>query len=199
MAAGCASRFKRATADRRVSSAGAFESRSLTGGLVYHGNDFPELADVYLYGDYSTGKLWGGKQDAEEVVWHQELADTTAKIAYISNDHLGELLITSHAKLQEGGGLFRLERTPDLNRKSKFPRRLAETGLFQSVAGHKVQPGLIPYTVNFPAWHDGAIAERFLGLPAAFDSNGEPVVPKIHFSPKNSWSFPEGTVFVQSL
>src|SRR5205807_1529797 len=35
------------------------ESRSITGGLVYRGRKFPELRGAYLYGDYSTGKIWG--------------------------------------------------------------------------------------------------------------------------------------------
>src|SRR5262249_10096884 len=46
-----------------------------------------------------------------------------------------------------------------------FPARLSETGLFVSTKDHKVQPGLIPYSVNAPGWTDGAHAERFLALP----------------------------------
>jgi glucose/arabinose dehydrogenase len=35
------------------------EFRSLTGGVVYHGRSLPELAGRYIYGDYSTGRIWG--------------------------------------------------------------------------------------------------------------------------------------------
>ena len=32
------------------------ESRSLTGGVVYHGEKLPELHGAYIYGDHSTGR-----------------------------------------------------------------------------------------------------------------------------------------------
>src|SRR5690606_29472508 len=37
------------------------EARSLTGGIVYRGTKLPQLRDCYLYGDYSTGKIWAAK------------------------------------------------------------------------------------------------------------------------------------------
>jgi len=36
-------------------------ARSLTGGVVYHGKLLPELRGAYIYGDWSTGKIWGVK------------------------------------------------------------------------------------------------------------------------------------------
>ena len=34
------------------------EARSLTGGVVYRGDQLPELDGAYVYGDYATGKIW---------------------------------------------------------------------------------------------------------------------------------------------
>ena len=34
------------------------EARSLTGGVVYHGEKLPELPGRTSYGDHSTGKIW---------------------------------------------------------------------------------------------------------------------------------------------
>ncbi len=34
------------------------EARSLTGGVTYYGQKFPELRGAFIYGDYSTGKIW---------------------------------------------------------------------------------------------------------------------------------------------
>ena len=54
------------------------EFRSLTGGVVYHGEKLPELDGAYVYGDYSTGRIWAMKHDGTRPLWHRELADTVA-------------------------------------------------------------------------------------------------------------------------
>ena len=104
------------------------EFRSLTGGVVYHGKRFPELAGAYIYGDNSSGRIWGMKHDGERVIWHRELADTALQIAAFRVDHRGELLIADY-----GGGINRLVAAP----KTKNILRpsqplLSQTGLFTS-------------------------------------------------------------------
>ena len=37
---------------------GRTEGNSITGGYVYRGNEFPELKDHYVFGDFITGKIW---------------------------------------------------------------------------------------------------------------------------------------------
>ena len=86
-------------------------ARSLTGGVVYRGQRLPELHGAYIYGDYSTGKIWGVLHDGKRIVWHKELADTTLAITAFGIDRDGELLICDHRGGGEGG-LFRLEPTP---------------------------------------------------------------------------------------
>ena len=54
---------------------------SLTGGVVYYGDKLHNLQGVYIYGDYSTGRVWGLRHDGERVTWHQELVDTPFAIA----------------------------------------------------------------------------------------------------------------------
>ena len=80
----------------------------MTGGLVYRGKQFPELHGAYLYGDWSTGKIWGLRHEKGKATWHQELASTTMQITGFGLDSRGELLIADHG----GNALFRLERTP---------------------------------------------------------------------------------------
>ena len=162
------------------------EFRSLTGGVVYRGPRLPELDGAYIYGDYSSGRIWGMKHDGTRVVWHRELADTSLMIAAFRVDQRGELLVADH-----GGGIYRLVPAPPMKDSPPFPRRLSETGLFENTAAHQVAPGLIPYSVNVPGWMDGAVAERFVAVPAdetvGYQSN------------TRSWDFPDGTALVQTL
>ena len=161
------------------------EARSLTGGVVYYGDDLSELDGVYIYGDYSTGKIWGTRHDGKRVTWQQELASTELLITAFAVDHRGRLLIADHA-----GNIFRLVRAPRQTSTAKFPTRLSETGLFRSTQAHQMQPGVIPYSVNAPGWADGASAERFLALPGD---------TRIGYASSGGWNFTNGAVLVQTL
>jgi uncharacterized repeat protein (TIGR03806 family) len=166
------------------------ESRSLTGGIVYYGAKHPELQGVYLYGDYSTGKVWGVRHDGTKVTWQRELADTHLQITGFGTDSQGEILIADH-RGEGKGGFYTLEPTPKDRPRPAFPTKLSDSGLFRSVSGHVVEPALIPYSVNAPFWSDGAYKERYLALPGA-DS-------RIGVSHSRGWSFPDGTVLVKSF
>ncbi|MFP6765188.1 MAG: PQQ-dependent sugar dehydrogenase [Planctomycetaceae bacterium] len=172
------------------------ESRSLTGGVVYHGRKFPKLRGAYIYGDYSTGKIWAGRHNGEQVLWHQEIADTPLQISSFGLDADGELLITDH----RGGGLggfLTLESNPASVSPARFPGALSRTGLFADTSTHEVMPGVIPYAVNSPLWSDGTTKSRFLAVPADAIEDGK---PPIGFSQGHrSWSFPDRTVLVKSF
>jgi uncharacterized repeat protein (TIGR03806 family) len=158
------------------------EFRSLTGGVVYHGEKFPELAGMYVYGDYSTGEIWGARHDGTRITSHQRLAQTQLQISAFAVDQRGELLIADHGGDKQGA-LYRLIRSRPQLPAPKFPERLSDTGLFASTKDHQVAPGLIPYSVNAPGWADGAAAERFMALPDDSRIN----------------SFTNGSVLVQTL
>ncbi|HWY88866.1 MAG TPA: PQQ-dependent sugar dehydrogenase, partial [Gemmataceae bacterium] len=103
------------------------ESRSLTGGLVYYGKKYPDLVGHYVYGDYSTGKIWAVKHDGEKIVAHKEIADTRLTITGFGADTHGEIVIADFQR--ELGGLFTLVPTPPDVKPSVFPRKLSESGL----------------------------------------------------------------------
>jgi uncharacterized repeat protein (TIGR03806 family) len=161
------------------------EFRSLTGGVVYRGDRFPELDGAYIYGDYSSGRIWAMKHDGRRPLWHREIADTTLQIASFRVDPRGELLITDN-----GSGFYRLVRAPKSERAVPFPTRLSDTGVFDAVRENRPDSGLIPYSVNAPGWSDGAEVERFLALPGA---------AKVGFESSRGWNFPDGTALVQNL
>lgn len=166
------------------------ESRSLTGGIVYYGKELPSLVGCYLYGDHSTGKIWGARHDGQQVTWHQELVDTPFHITGFGTDSHGELLICDHAGAPDGG-FYRLVPAPAGQPAPAFPKTLSETGLFESVKGHVTKPSLIPYSVNAPLWSDGSIKSRFMAIPGTD--------PKIDFSLTKAWGFPNNTVLVKSF
>ena len=172
------------------------EAHSLTGGVVYYGSKFARLRGAYIYGDYSTGKIWAGKHDGEKVLWHHEIADSTMQITSFGIGPDGELLITDHHDKGEGG-FFTLELNTEQSTNEKFPRKLSESGLFADVSKHEMQPGVIPYSVNSPLWSDGAIKTRFFAIPESKSSESTP--PKISVSGNKGWAFPEQTVLIKSF
>jgi hypothetical protein len=127
------------------------EARSLSGGVVYHGTRFPELQGAYIYGDWSTGKIWAVKHDGTRVVWHREIADTPLQLTGFGLDIKGDLVVIDHQT-----GFYRFVRTPTNRQATPFPSRLSETGLFRSVRDRLPDPALILYSVNSPLWSDGA-------------------------------------------
>lgn len=165
---------------------GAF--RSLTGGIVYRGARFPELAGAWLYGDYTTGRIWAVKHDGRQVLWNRELLDTSLAITGFGATPEGDILVIDHG----AGGLYRLEPAPPAEAGAlPFPTRLSETGLFASVPALQPAPGVYRYVINAPAWHDGASAEHLLALPgtATVKLAGEWA----------TWDLPEGAALAQTL
>ena len=169
------------------------EARSLTGGVVYYGKKLPELVGAYIYGDHSTGRIWGIRHDGQKVTWHKLLADTPFNISGFGIDSRDELLVLDH---QAGGkgGVYHLEPTPVEKNPPTFPRKLSDSGLFADVAKHVMAPGVIPYSVNSPLWSDGAHKERFLAIP---HKEGQDM--RIGISTNRGWFFPDDTVLVKSF
>jgi putative heme-binding domain-containing protein len=85
------------------------DGKSITGGFVYRGRDLPELAGIYVYGDYLTGRIWGLRAHDGNVVANGELIERRQypplNIASFGEDHRGELLILAY-----DGHLYKLVR-----------------------------------------------------------------------------------------
>ena len=163
------------------------EARSITGGFVYHGQRLTELQDAYVYGDYTTGKIWALWYDGVQVTKHLELADTSYQIVAWGETNDGELFFMDHARTNQ---IYRLvpNRTP--SRSEQFPTRLSETGLFSSVREHLPAPGVVPYSVQAGYWADGTQAIRWMALPCAARIQGDL---------EGEWVFPDGTVFLRTV
>ncbi|MFM7059128.1 MAG: PQQ-dependent sugar dehydrogenase [Planctomycetota bacterium] len=160
------------------------EARSLTGGIVCRNTEFPELEGCFLYGDYSTGRIWAIHRDNGQTAVQREIADTTLQIAGFARGHSGEILIADH-----GGGLWKLEHTP-AEPPFAFPQKLSETGLFLSVRNHQMASGIMPYSVNVPFWSDGAHKQRWFAVPD---------METIEYTRPRGWNFPNGSVLIKSF
>ncbi len=166
------------------------EARSITGGLVYYGKRFPDLQGWYIYGDYSTGRIWAARHDGKKITGHRLLAKTRLQITGFGLDSQGEILICDHLG-QGKGGFYTLEPNPEKSTADLFPKKLSQSGLFRDISKHEMMPGIIPYSVNAPFWSDGAYKERWMALP------GED--PVIGFTRSRGWNFPDKTVIVKSF
>jgi uncharacterized repeat protein (TIGR03806 family) len=163
------------------------EARSLTGGVVYHGDKLPGMKGAYIYGDYSTGHIWAAKHDGQKLEWHKKIAITSLKITAFALDPDGELIVLHHGTSGDGG-FYRLVPNP-AKPDSGFPKKLSDSGLFESVREHTMKPGVVPYSVNAPFWSDGAHKERWLAVPEG----------KINYRRNNGWEFPDKSVLVKSF
>ncbi len=166
------------------------EARSLTGGRVYRGPSLTDLVGVYVYGDWSTGHVWGIKYEGGKKIWHRELVDTPFNITGFGTDHSGEMYVIDHVS-----GFYRMVPTTEADKPSQpFPTRLSQTGLFASVADHKPHPAALPFEVSAPQWADGATMERFAALPGLDKTEQKP-----QKNAGGAWTLPEGSVLIQTL
>ncbi|MCH7728844.1 MAG: PQQ-dependent sugar dehydrogenase, partial [Planctomycetes bacterium] len=137
------------------------DGASVTGGFVYRGKKFPELVGTYIFGDWETRWIWGVTVDGDKIGKRRDIVQPTVRIVGFAEDNSGELLLLDY----DDGTILELERIDQSNENHKFPRRLSETGLFESVADHQVAPGVIPFSINASQWTDHATAERFIAIP----------------------------------
>ena len=91
------------------------DGKSITGGYVYRGKALPELAGVYVYADFDTGRIWGLRAQDGKAVVNAELIDRKREkklnIAAFGEDSEGELYI-----LAFDGRIHRFARQSDTSR-----------------------------------------------------------------------------------
>ncbi len=160
--------------------------QSVTGGIVYRGKNHPKLQGAYLYGDYVTGLVWGLRHDEEQVTWNPVIAETGLQVITFAESRDNEVLIVSY-----DGGIFELDKNDAAEKRNDFPRKLSETGLFESTVTLDPAAGVMRYEIAAGAWRDGATSEFVVGVP------GTETI-KINRQ-QRSWAYPEGTVFANTL
>jgi putative heme-binding domain-containing protein len=153
------------------------EAASITGGFVYHGKRLPGLAGKYVFADFEMFHVFGARCEGETLSERQELARTEERVVAFAEDKDGELLLLDYL----GGGIHRLVPNDRGRHNPDFPRKLGETGLFESAKEGTPAAGVHPYSVNASQWLDHASADRFVALPGTASvsvEGGRPAFPK---------------------
>ena len=140
------------------------EAASITGGFVYRGKLLKGLEGSYICGDWVTRKIWAIRVEGDTVTSLRELAHTGQQIIAFGQDHAGELFFLDYK--ENGAGIYRLVPNAQATHDpARFPRKLSETGLFESIVENKPAKGVYPFGISSPRFADHAKAERLIGLP----------------------------------
>ncbi len=166
------------------------EANSITGGIVYSGKKYPELAGSFIHGDYRTGHIWALQVDDQGVMQHRHLARSSICIIAFTETADGDIYVLDHDRT---GRTFQLIPTAPVEKRPPFPLDLDATGLFSNTADLQPAAGVIPYEVIASPWMDGATAQRLLALP------DQTQITVTEIEGKSQWVFPEGTVLVQTV
>ncbi len=172
------------------------DGASVTGGFVYRGKKYPQLVGTYIFGDWETRRIWGATVDGEKVGPRVEIMDPTVRIVDFTEDKDGELYLLDY----DDGTIHAIVENKVTADDHVFPRRLTETGIFESVPKHIPAAGVLPYSVNAEQWSDGAFAERFVGVPGTGTVRLNPAAKPIPGSMfQRAIEFPRDSVLVKTL
>jgi putative heme-binding domain-containing protein len=163
------------------------EGSSVTGGYVYRGTRFKDLVGTYLYGDWSSGKLWGLRHDGTKVTWQGELAATGLHIVAFGEAESGEIYVVEYDGKNQ---IYRLAPNTAPRSVDTFPRAISRSGLFRSAANLERASGVVPYAIKAEAWNDGTTSDRVVGIPGN---------EKITVARDGRWRLPDGSVLAKTI
>lgn len=160
--------------------------QSITGGQIYRGGKYPELQGAYLYGDYVTGLIWALRHEENQVTWNPVIAETGLAVISFAETLSGETLVVSY-----DGQIHELVAKRSGEMKSEFPRKLSQTGIFESATSLRPNPGVVSYQPITTAW-SGGMESRFT---AAIPGEATIKVAK----ELRRWVYPDGSVFTKTI
>lgn len=163
---------------------GRRDGLSVTGGVVYRGDRFPEIFAHYIFADYGTGNIWALGYDAVGAVNVRRLAGDSGITAFGVDPSNGDVLFADNGEDR----IKRLVASPNVTG-TPIPTLLSETGAFSDLESLKPSEGIVPYELNVPFWSDHALKTRWF---AVRDSDR-----KIGFDRGGNWAFPSGMVWIK--
>ena len=160
---------------------------SITGGFVYRGNRYADLAGHYLFADFISGRIWALSDNGTRPLppaQVRQIATETGITGLTFDPRTGDVLLADF----DSNVIKRLVANPNANG-TPLPATLAETGVFSNPATLTPAPGVVPYTPNVSFWSDHARKTRWFALPDLTSTFG--------FSPHGAWTLPAGAVWVK--
>ena len=157
--------------------------RAVTGGYVYRGTAIPALVGRYVFGDFASGRIWDISNGTQPTMTMTTGLETGFFIPSFGEGNDGELYVVNY-----GGTLHRI--TAAGSRGEGVATQLSATGCVNPSNPTQPASGLIAYAPNAPFWSDGAVKERWLGLP-----DGK----NINVRSDGDWDFPNGTVLMKNF
>lgn len=165
------------------------EANSVIGGPVYRGGRLPTLDGQFVYGDYITGTIWSVGRATDGSFVGRTLVDTDLRITDFMESRAGELYVVDYDLT---GQIYELLPNDVEDLSASFPKLLSQTGVFKSLTPLERAAGVVEYDVVVPRWTDGAVAQRFVGVPGT---------DRLELASNSSVRgvYPEGTTFVKHL
>ncbi len=168
---------------------------SITGGLVYRGTRYADLAGQYVFADFVSGRVWALIDDGARplpAAQVRQIASETGITGMTADPRTGEVLFADF----DSNVIKRLVANPNANG-APLPATLADTGVFSNIAAPGPSPssgltptaGVVPYAINASFWSDHAKKSRWFALPDTTSAFG--------FNEHGPWSLPTGAVWVK--
>jgi putative heme-binding domain-containing protein len=169
------------------------EAQSITGG-VFQAVDSDFYPGRYLFGDFMNGAVWAADLSDPKRVTYEKVADTSSKIVSFAQIRFGQDSLQTPIAIDHRGRFLRLEgieETSDANILPPFPRKLSETGLYQSIQTLEPAEGATRYRPAATMWRDGATGDRIVAIPM-----NEPIKANRN---RRNYVYPPGTVFANTI
>jgi len=165
---------------------GKLEGRSISGGIVYHGDRISQLDGYYLFGDYLDDRIFAFRYNESTSIVEdvQQLTSVIEPVSFGADPANGDPLIVSL-----DGIVYRLVYSETPIAGDPIPTSLSTTGAFTDLSSLSPEAGIEPYDINVPFWSDHAIKSRWFSVPDLADT--------IDFDATDNWSFPDGTVWIK--
>ncbi len=175
---------------------------AVIGGGIYRDSKFPSLFGKFLMADFTQNKIMALSATAGQ---SPELEVLIPKITSFGIDLPVKPGISGLYILDNGDILFSVigEDHTQLGKILKLkqnvilpdpPEKLSELGVFKDMQTLETEDGIIPYSVNSPLWSDRALKYRWMSIPSEAGSAEQ---QQILFNGNDSWTFPEGSVFIK--